>query len=57
VGAKFAFVLDHLGHFVAWDCKWAHALDNEFGPLIAVLDDVTVVLTDGDWHAKIDNPT
>ncbi len=57
VGAKFAFVLDHLGRFVAWDCNWARAHDSEFRPLIAALDGVTVVLTDGAWHGKTDNPS
>ena len=56
VGAKFAFVLDHLGRFVAWDCNWARTLDRDFRPLIAALDGVTVVLTDGAWHGKTDDP-
>jgi hypothetical protein len=44
VGAKFAFVLDHLGRFVAWTCNWARAADNSFRPMIAALDGLTVVL-------------
>ncbi len=45
-----------LGRFVAWDCNWARTLDRDFRPLIAALDGVTVVLTDGAWHGKTDDP-
>jgi hypothetical protein len=56
VGAKFAFVLDHLGLFVAWDCNLASVHDSTFRPMIADLEDKTVVLVDGAWHGKIDDP-
>ena len=52
VGAKFAFVLDHLGHFVAWECNWARTPDRNVRPVIAAFDGVTVVLTDSAWHGK-----
>ena len=56
VGAKFAFVLDHLGRFVAWDCDWARTPDRDFRPLIAALDGQTVVLVDSAWHGKTADP-
>lgn len=56
VGAKFAFVLDHLGLFVAWDCNWASVPDSTFRPMIAQVEDKTVVLVDSAWHAKTDDP-
>jgi hypothetical protein len=56
VGAKFAFVLDHLGRFVAWDCNWARAADSAFRPLIAALDGQTVVLVDSGFHGQTGDP-
>lgn len=56
VGAKFAFVLDHLGLFVAWDCNIASVHDSSFRPLIAELNDQTVVLVDSAWHGSAGDP-
>jgi hypothetical protein len=56
VGAKFAFVLDHLGRFVAWDCNWARVADSSFRPLIAALEPHSLVLTDSAWHATTGDP-
>ena len=56
VGAKFAFVLDHLGRFVAWDCNWARVRDSAFRPLIATLDGQTVVLVDSAFHGQTGDP-
>ncbi len=35
VGAKLAFVLNHVGLVCAWDCDWASVSDQAFRPLIA----------------------
>jgi hypothetical protein len=56
VGAKFAFVLDHLGLFVSWDCNLASVRDSTFRPLITELGDKTVVLVDSAWHGKTGDP-
>ncbi len=56
VGAKFAFVLDHVGRFVAWDCNLASVHDSAFRPMIAKLADKTVVLVDSAWHGKTGDP-
>ena len=56
VGAKFAFVLDHLGLFVAWDCDIASVHDSTFRPMVAGLEDQTVVLVDRAWHGKTGDP-
>jgi hypothetical protein len=56
VGAKFAFVLDHLGRFVAWDCNLASVHDSTFRSMITKLEDKTVVLVDSAWHGKTDDP-
>jgi hypothetical protein len=56
VGAKFAFVLDHLGRFVAWDCNWARVRDSAFRPLIARLDGRTMVCVDSAWHGQTGDP-
>lgn len=56
VGAKFAFVLDHLGRFVAWDCNIASVRDSTFRPMLDALQDATVVLVDSAWHGKTDDP-
>jgi len=57
VDAKFAFVLDHLGRFVAWDCNLTSAHDSTFRPMITKLADKTIVLVDSAWHSKTDDPT
>jgi hypothetical protein len=56
VGAKFAFVLDHVGRFVAWDCNWASVHDSTFRPMITQLADQTIVLVDSAWHGKTGDP-
>ena len=56
VGAKFAFVLDHLGLFVAWDCDIASVHHSTFRPMIDHLKDKTVVLVDSAWHGKTHDP-
>lgn len=56
VGAKVAFILDHLGRVVAWDCNWARVRDSAFRPLIAALDGRTVVLADSAFHAHTGDP-
>jgi len=56
VGGKLAFVLNHLGLVVAWDCDTANVYDATFQPLIEQFADEMVVLTDTNFHAKAGDP-
>jgi hypothetical protein len=56
VGGKLAFVLNHLGLVVDWDCDTANVYDATFQPLIAQFQDEMVVLTDTGFHSKQGNP-
>jgi len=56
VGGKLGFVVNHLGQIVAWDCAAANVHDSVFQPLIARLQDQTVVLTDHGFHAHLGDP-
>ena len=56
VGAKFGFILNHLGLFVAWECNWASVSDRDFRPLIAQFVDQMVVLVDSGFHGRTDDP-
>jgi hypothetical protein len=56
VGAKWGFVLNPLGRFVAWDCNWASVPDQDFRPLIARLAEAMVVLVDSAFHGKTGDP-
>ncbi len=57
VGAKLGFVLNHLGLFVALDCNLASVADSSFRPMIAALEEQTVVLVDSAWHGKTGDPS
>ena len=57
VGAKLGFVLNHLGLFVALDCNLASVSDTAFRPMIAALEELSVVLVDSAWHGKTGDPS
>ena len=56
IGAKFGFVLNHLGLFVAWDCNLVSVSDREFRPLIAQFAEQMVVLADTGFHGRTGDP-
>lgn len=56
VGAKFGFVLNHLGLFTAWDCNQAHVADQDFRPLVAQFADQMVVCADSSFHGRTGDP-
>jgi hypothetical protein len=56
VGGKLAFVLNHLGLIVGWDCDTANVYDATFQPLVAQFVDEMVVLTDTGFHSKHGDP-
>jgi hypothetical protein len=56
VGGKLGFVLNQLGLVVAWDCATANVHDAHFHPMIALLAQQMVVLTDTGFHAKAGDP-
>jgi hypothetical protein len=56
VGGKLAFVLNHLGLIVDWDCDTANVYDATFQPLVAQFADEMVVLTDTGFHSKHGDP-
>jgi hypothetical protein len=56
VGGKLAFVLNHLGLVVDWDCDTANVYDATFHPLIDRFAEEMVVLTDTGFHAKQGDP-
>lgn len=56
VGGKLAFVLNHLGRIIAWDCDTANVHDSTFQPMVAQFADDCVVLTDVGFHAKAGDP-
>jgi len=56
IGAKFGFVLNHLGLFVAWDCNLMSTPDQDFRPLIAQFAEQMVVLTDPAFHGRTGDP-
>ena len=55
--ANLAFVLNHLGLIVDWDCDTANVYDATFQPSIAQFVDEMVVLTDIGFHSKHGDPT
>jgi len=57
VGAKLAFVLNHLGQVVGWDCDTANVYDATFHPLIEQFQDEMVILTDHGFHARAGDPS
>ena len=56
VGAKFGFILNHLGLFVAWECNWASVSDQDFRPLIAQFAEQMVILVDSAFHGRTGDP-
>jgi hypothetical protein len=56
VGGKLAYVVNHLGLIVAWDCATANAHDTIFRSLIADFQDEMVILTDTGFHGKTGDP-
>jgi len=56
VGGKLAFVLNHVGLIVGWDCDTANVYDAVFHPLIAQFADQMVILTDSNFHAQAGDP-
>ncbi len=56
IGAKFGFVLNHLGLFVAWDCNLASTPDTDFRFLVARFAEQMVVLTDSAFHGRTGDP-
>jgi hypothetical protein len=56
VDGKLAFVLNHLGLIVDWDCNTANVYDATFQPLVAQFVDEMVVLTDTGFHSKHGDP-
>ena len=57
VGAKFGFILNHVGLFVAWECHWASVSDRDFRPLIAQWVDQMIVLVDSGFHGRTGDPS
>jgi hypothetical protein len=56
VGGKVAYVVNHMGLIVAWDCAPANVHDSIFRPLIADFQDEMVILTDTGFHGKTGDP-
>jgi hypothetical protein len=56
VGGKLAYVVNHMGLIVAWDCAPANVHDSIFRPLIADFQDEMVILTDTGFHGKTGDP-
>lgn len=56
VGGKLAFVLNQWGLIVDWACDSANVHDSTFQPLVAQFQDVMIVLTDTNFHAKAGDP-
>lgn len=56
VGGKLAFVLNHLGRVIGWDCSTANVHDSTFQPLVERFADQSVILVDSNFKAKDGNP-
>lgn len=56
VGGKLAFVLNHLGYIVGWDCSTANTHDKHFRALIEQFDGEMVILSDTGFHAAEGDP-
>jgi hypothetical protein len=56
VGGKLAFVLNHVGRVIAWNCDTANVHDSTFQPMVAQFAEQSVILVDSNFKAKADNP-
>jgi len=56
VGGKLAFVLNHIGRVIAWNCDTANVHDSTFQPMVAQFADQSVILVDSNFKTKDDNP-
>ena len=56
VGGKLGLLLNQWGLIVGWDCATANVHDSHFQPLVAGVQDTTVVLVDSAVHAARGDP-
>ncbi len=56
VGGKLGLLLNQWGLIVGWDCATANVHDSYFHPLVAGVQDTTVVLVDAAVHAARGDP-
>jgi hypothetical protein len=56
VGGKLAFVLNHVGRVIGWDCDTANVHDSTFQPMVEQFAEQSVILVDSNFKAKDGNP-